>query len=219
MKKIRIIIFFIAIIQNYAFAQPLGEKDFVIEAHMGYPNLSYFKSNIQSLTHFNGTLNNDSEVFRSIGQFIVNADFFLTDMLSLSVGANYGYYYYYQEIEESIYDGSTGQYTVNTYFAEKQTHRFRIYLGPNFHLLRTDRLDSYFGIKAGIKRTNIITNDNFPNNSSYFGFNDTEIEFPVGLRLCYGMRYFVTHNLAISTEIGLGGPAITFGITYKLTDN
>lgn len=195
-------------------AQALEEKDLVIDAQMGYPNLSYWKSGA-SFSHL--SFGNESDnIHKSIGQFILSTEFFLTDKIGLSIGGNFGYYYDYQEWQQTVYDGNTGEYTTNTYFSELRTTRFRFYVGPHFHLLRSERLDTYFGTKVGIKKSYFNERNNYPDGSgqNYIGF-----EFPVGLRLSYGLRYFVTEEFAINTEFGLGGPLVSFGLSYKIKTN
>jgi len=204
---------------NYSNSQPLEKEDFVVELQMGLPNLSYFRSKINNLNHISFS-NTSNDMHKSIGQFILNSEFFLTDKLGISLGFNYGYYYDYLETQETIYDGNSNQYITNIYFTEKKTNRYRVYIGPNFHFIRTDRLDTYFGIKAGIKQSKIIVNDNYPNNGNYYNaYTEDYFEIPVGLRICYGLRYFVTDKIAINTEFGLGGPLVSLGLTYKLTNN
>lgn len=195
-------------------AQPLEKNDFVVELGMGYPNLSYFKSNIGNLFHFNGLGTNQNEEHKSIGQFIANSEFLLTDKLGFSLGVNYGYYYDYNEVSTTVYDGNSNTSTTQTYFYERKTNRLRIYLGPTFHLLRTDRVDSYLGIKLGIKQNFYDYNSNDPNPN----FNTELNLFPVGFRLSYGFRIFLTEYWAIHAKLGLGGPAVSFGLTYKLTE-
>jgi len=218
MKKKFLLIFCFFLTLNLSFSQALKKEDFVVEFQMGYPNLSYWKSGYSGLFRLGNPNINNNDIHKSIGQFVFNSEFFLTDKIGLALGFNYGYYYDYYETEIEEYDQNTQQFTVNTYFSEKKTHRYRIYIGPNFHLIRTERLDSYLGLKVGIKRYNINRKDNFPENGSYYNFSDIEFEIPVGLRVSYGLRYFFTESLALSTEFGLGGPMLTFGLTYRVTN-
>lgn len=212
MKLYYTLILLVFTIQSYA--QPLEEKDAVVELGMGYPNLSYFKSNFGNLFHFDGVGSNPNEVHKSIGQFILNSEFMLTDKMGFALGLNYGYYYDYNEISSSIYDGNTNTTTIQTYFYSQKTNRFRIYLGPTFHFLRTKNVDSYLGIKVGIKKNlyNFDSNDPNPN------FNTELNLIPVGFRISYGFRIFLNEYWAIHAKLGLGGPAVSFGLTYKLTE-
>jgi hypothetical protein len=217
MKKIILLIFIFSI--HLGYTQSLEKEDFVIDVQMGLPNLSYFRSSISEGNHFFDQGSQTKKTHKSIGQFIVNAEFFLTDKMGLSIGANYGYYYDYNEFKNTTYSGNTNTSVTELYFTERKLNRYRIYIGPNFHLLRNERLDTYFGFKAGVKFLKIKVNDNLPQDLKYLGYDDRQFEFPVGLRICYGLRFFPTNNIAINTEFGLGGPLVSLGLSYKLTNN
>ena len=217
MKNLITLLVFIVFYNGHSFSQALEKDDFVIDVQMGYPNLSFWKSGYSGLSHLS-LVSNPSDIHKSIGQFILTSEFFLTDKIGLALGVNYGYYYDYNEYIEESYNN--GEYITNTYYREKKTNRLRIYIGPNFHLVRTERLDSYFGIRAGIKKSFFSSNDNFPpNNTSIYSYNDFEFEFPIGLRIAYGLRYFLTESLGFNVEFGLGGPLVSAGLTYKITNN
>ncbi len=217
MKKI--IFYLFIILPSIGISQSLEKEDFVIDIQMGIPNLSYFRSTINGVNHFLDPNSQMIEKHKSIGQFIINSEFFLTDKFGFTIGGNYGYYYDYKEFEETIYDGNTNTSSTVIYFAERILHRYRFYIGPNFHFIRSDRLDTYLGLKGGIKSYKIKTKDNLTPDLKYLGFENSTFEFPVGFRVCYGLRFFPTEHLAINTEFGLGGPLLSFGLTYKVTNN
>ena len=39
---------------------------------------------------------------------------------------------------------------------------------------------------------------------------------PFSLRLCYGYHYFFNYNWGIHGEVGLGGPLLSLGLSYKI---
>lgn len=204
---------FFALSTTVSLAQPLEQEDFVLELGMGYPNLSYLSSSGTNFFHFDGLGGQDQSIHKSTGQFILNSEFMLTDKLGFALSMNYGNYYDYSTQSLSVYDGNTGTTTVTNYFYEQRTHRFRFYIGPNFHLFRSDRVDSYLGIKACIKKSIYDLNSNDPSFTQ-----GSQFEIPVGLRISYGFRVFLSEYLAFHAKLGLGGPAISFGLTYKLTE-
>lgn len=191
----------------------IEQDDFVVELGMGYPNLSYFRSTAGNIFHIDGFGLANENIHKSTGQFILNSEFMLTDKLGFALSMNYGNYYDYSTTELSVFDGNSGTYNTTTYFYEQKTHRFRFYVGPNFHLFRSSKVDSYLGIKVGVKESIIEQNSNDPNFTP-----SSEYEIPVGFRLSYGFRIFINEYLAVHTKLGLGGPAVSFGLTYKLTE-
>lgn len=218
MKKVSLFFIVIFLFSINSFTQVFEEGDFVVDAQIGFPNISYVKTQINSLSHLSLSPNSSNVKNKSIGQFIINSEFFITETVGMNISFNYGYYYDYYEREESIYDGNTNTTITNVYFYEKQTHRFRLYIGPHFHLTRTEKLDTYFGVKAGLKQSKIIVNNNDPNNIIFNEFEELNL-IPVGLRVCYGLRYLVGERLLLNTEFGLGGPVVSVGISYKITKN
>jgi len=212
MKRI-LALLILSSITRLSFAQPLEEKDLIVELGMGYPNLSYLRTNFDNLIHFSGLSNNIKNENKSIGQFIVNSEYMLTDKLGFALGINYGYYNNYSEESITIFNGNTNTSETKVYFYNQKIHRIRVYLGPTFHVLRTENLDSYIGIKVGIKKSIFDQSSNNPDVN--FGNN---FELPVGFRLSWGFRIFLNEYWAIHAKVGLGGPAISFGLTYKLTE-
>ena len=91
----------------------------------------------------------DDDQLNSFGQLIVKGEFFLTDRLGVTARGNYSYFKHYEIREYDIYDGETETWTAGQYEYEISTHIFRWGAGFNYHLARTDRLDSYIGISAG----------------------------------------------------------------------
>lgn len=206
-----LILFCFTSINLASFGQAFEKNELIVEVGMGFPNLSYFRSTVASGGHFYGIGSQEERIHKSYGQFIASSEYLMTDKIGFEIGFHYGKYYDYRTTTQEIF--TQNAVTTQTYFYEQKTNRLRVYLGMNFHVIRTERLDSYFGIKCGIKKTFIDYESNDPNNSS-----PSEFEIPFGLRATYGIRYFINQNWGLHTEMGLGGPVITFGLTYKLID-
>lgn len=108
--------------------------------------------------------------------------------------------------------GTDGVTVVQTYDAKLFMRRYRIQLRGNYHFAQTDALDAYIGVGAG---TNIRT---VGATSDYPGFDDSSVSgalIPVSLRLALGTRYYFTDNIGLNAEIGLGGPVISGGLSFK----
>jgi hypothetical protein len=91
-------------------------------------------------------------------------------------------------------------------------NRYRILIGLNYHMddLQNNKLNVYGGFALG---PNIVRLQN--SFSEELIFNNIN-EFPLAFRARAGLRYFFTDNIAGNMELGLGGPALRFGLTYRL---
>ncbi|WP_066759303.1 hypothetical protein [Crocinitomix algicola] len=190
-------------------AQVLEAKDLVLELNIGYPNIKPVLGNLGGISHggFGSVLNEKS---RGIGQFTVKSEFLMSDRIGFIASLNYRYFYEFAQREYDIYDGDTDTWSVGRYDYESKWHYFRWLFGFNFHLLRTDRLDTYLGILGGgnFSLSSFYSND--PNASQQEGF-----KLPLNARVHYGLRYFIDDNWAVNVEFGLGGPLVNGGVTYK----
>lgn len=194
---------------NRANSQIFEHKDFVFEVDMGFPNLKPFFSNFSSFNHglsFNETNGKQG----GFGQLIVKSEFFLADRVGLISYVSYRYFYDLRTIEYSSYDGDTDTWNYWTYDYRQNSHYFRWGVGVNFHLLRTDRLDSYLGILGG--RTESVRTLKTDDPTAELG---NEFSLPFQARIHYGLRYLFNQNFGFNFEFGLGGPLLSAGLTYK----
>jgi hypothetical protein len=206
----RFLLLILLLTSTHSFSQAFEKDQLLVELGMGFPNLSFFRST-NSFSGRDLFSNTHESIHKSRGQFIASSEFLLTHKIGFELGLHYGNYYDYYENTQETYVGGVIQ--TETYFYEQKTNRIRVYAGMNIHVIRTDQLDNYFGIKFGFKKSFIDYNTNDP--ADYSGFN---FEVPVGLRVSYGFRYFINEYWGLHTEFGLGGPLVTFGLTHKLID-
>ena len=91
--------------------------------------------------------------------------------------------------------------------------RTSIAIRPNFHYGNNDNLDLYSGVRVGFLMRNFTTNstdDDFPSFDIFDGNR-----FTLGLTL-FGMRYYVTDNIGLGMEIGIGPPyAVNGGVNFR----
>ncbi|MBK7130792.1 MAG: hypothetical protein IPM74_04270 [Crocinitomicaceae bacterium] len=190
-------------------AQMLEAGDGVVELGYGFPNMMPLVSDPSGAFHSAFDIfENDVKAY---GQFIVKGEFMASDRMSFAASFNYGYFHIYEEFDETMYDPVSASYYTNTYFYDTRVHKLRFTAGLNFHMVRTRVVDSYFGVQAGTKKAGISFDTNDP---TVNGSGEAYV-FPIALRLHYGFRYFFTANWAAHFEIGLGGPVVSFGATYK----
>lgn len=205
MKLLGILLVFIP---TLGFCQPLEEGDWVVEAGFGFPNVPPITS---SVSFFHGNSVSENSEQRKFGQFYLKTDFFVSDKVSVIGSANYGYFYQYEVRTLETYDGNTDSWVSQSYFYETKLSKWRVTAGINWHLIRTDRLDSYFGVMAGTKKAFTKFNTNDPDAGTPFNW-----AVPFALRLHWGSRYFITEAIGLNFELGLGGPLIKGGLTYKI---
>jgi hypothetical protein len=95
------------------------------------------------------------------------------------------------------------------------TQGLRVQVRMNFHFLASNAMsDSYLGVGFGTnnKWKKISENGNVIEKIS----GSEAVIFPFSLRLCYGYRYFFNYNWGINGEVGLGGPLLSLGLSYKI---
>ena len=85
----------------------------------------------------------------------------------------------------------------------------RILAKYNYHFNITETFDSYLTVGLGYTITQI--------QSKQLHIKDERVnKYPVASRIGLGFRYFFTETLALNAEVGLGGPLIQAGSSYKL---
>lgn len=187
----------------------LEEGDGVVELGMGFPNV------IPTVIDPAGFIHTGFDVFendnKSFGQVVLKAEYFMSDRIGIAGSLCYGFFATHDVAENNVWDGNTQTWTTQNYFYDSKIHKLRFTLGINIHALRTHRVDSYFGFQAGGKDAWLKYKTNDPNVTG-----DAEIfVFPFAMRVHYGFRIFFNEFLAANMELGLGGPLINAGLTYK----
>ena len=86
--------------------------------------------------------------------------------------------------------------------------KYRILGKLNFHFATTESIDPYFTIGAGLKNTTIYDNGSSANSISIN-------LVPVAVRIGVGVRYFFTDVVGVNAEVGLGGPVMQAGVSFK----
>lgn len=208
MKKIVLIILSLFTVNTYC--QMLSSGDAVVELNMGFPNV--MPVFVDAGGNFHGGFDVFGDDVKKFGQLGVKGEFFMADKIGVIAALNYGYFRTRSYSTYSEYDPNTSTYNEVTYYYDTQVHKFRITAGLNIHTVRTARVDSYFGFMAGTKNVNMNYTTNDPNATG----NSIPFTIPFALRIHYGLRYFFNESFAANFELGLGGPLICAGVTYKI---
>lgn len=159
----------------------------IIDGFYGYP---YYNGVILKAL-FQNTVGN----VRNINHLGAKVEYMVTDQIGLGVEFTYA------NASVSYRDSLYRTYTAGV-------SKLRILAKMNFHFATDANIDPYFTVGAGIKQTTFY--DNSPNGVEWSGNL-----FPVAIRLGVGMRYFFTDVVGVNAEIGLGGPLMQGGVSFR----
>lgn len=174
---------------------------------LGYsPGIPFYQLGRRTL------INRDADQFKlknsgSIGTFNLGYEYRLSRSFSMGIA---GYYSHFSAlgtmIEDSTNEESGARYTINRFRVQARfTYLFKVE-DPN--------LDIYLGCAIGTnKRFNSLFINEVRSDESEMPITLT---LPFSMRAYFGMRYTIYQNLGLHIEFGLGGPAASFGINYRL---
>lgn len=188
-------------------AQALFRGNLSTTAYLGYPNILRLGMEVNE----NIPMNVDVD-YGGIAPSGIRMTYMLGDVLGIGLDLIYTQASARYTVHDSSFFNNTWNHTKNEYFIQKK--RFRPQVRFDFHLGSDNpNFDSYFGVAVGgnMRSRQYFFNDSLVSDSP----NELDIVIPVSLRLCYGFQYFFNYNLAVSTELGLGGPLLQAGITYR----
>lgn len=103
---------------------------------------------------------------------------------------------------------------------DQRISKYRFLIKLNFH--KTWRkADLYTSLGLGPSVTNYknvlrINDTDSLGDNIYDNTYEPTVKIGVAVRLAVGYKYFVTQNLALNTELGLGGPFAQVGLSYKI---
>lgn len=144
------------------------------------------------------------ENVKSIPPLYLNADFGVTDNFSVGLAGSYSSISYDDVITSFDDMGNIVEENVNV-----QGSRNTVAARALFHFGNNPKMDQYAGLRAGM---------------TFWGWNDESLVDEENLsannfsyRLLYGMRAYLTDNLGVNLEIGIGSPYFfNGGISYRL---
>ena len=118
---------------------------------------------------------------------------------------------------DSTWNGSSG-YTVSNSDLFYSMHRLRSQVVYTRHFfVDRPKVNTYFYTALGFNlKFNKFKEQNkeggqIPSSSGM----DVSRGFPITGRLCYGLRYNFSESMSLLTEVGLGGPLLSIGLTAK----
>lgn len=117
---------------------------------------------------------------------------------------------------DSIWVPATGTYTVEEKSTQYTMNRFRVQATFTWHFYHKNPLfESFFytGLGWSRKYRKYRVGNESPSYDEAPVFDI--INFPVSIRLAYGFRFNFTERFGLQTEIGLGGPLLSIGLSAK----
>lgn len=192
------------------------KDDLLFDLRIGYPNWGRYRSQI-----YFSQINADNFSSNGVPPITIRMTKMLSDEFSFTVNAIFnswnGNFTYTPEIYDDQWN-LIGQPETTIYDAQ----RLRFQIGLNYHLdeITVDNLDLYGSFLIG---TNNIWSSYTSDmesfsliNLNYLSGDRFLVDFPVSFNIRMGMRYMLSDKLGLVTDIGLGGPTITGGLTYRI---
>jgi len=143
-------------------------------------------------------------------------------LITPKIGVGFEYTYASLTLRYTQEESILGSNNIN-YFKKSEyqanLYKHRILGRVNYHFYTTEKFDSYAAFGIGFKTSQLNSNniEDYPF-VKLFNLGLSNI-FPVSYRAGIGFRYFITNNIGLNGEFGLGGPIIQTGLTLKFHNN
>lgn len=144
----------------------------------------------------------------SKGPFGVKADYFFNDKVSFGINFIYNSY----SISGKV-DSLTNEHIDTTYAINVDMQRFRFQVNAKYHFFVGEKFDSYVGFGIGSNTRKYTIDTSYPNFDEQSVFATL---IPVSARFDLGMRFFLSKNVGLNFEMGIGGPLMSAGLTVKI---
>lgn len=200
---------------GFVYSQAVGKGNLIIDPYYGFPNFrKYYANTVGDLLVNSDVSTMTNQKASSFGPVGLRVEYLLADRFGLGFDFIYTNFRNEFTTTEQVYNEQTNTFDVVSNFNTFRMNRIRFQVRINYHFEVNDPdLDVYIGLGAGsnnkfTKRTiNGIEND--------FEF-DGIVAIPMSLRFCSGVRYYFNENIGFNLEIGLGGPLLSGGISFKI---
>jgi hypothetical protein len=183
-------------------AQVNSQGSIIIDPYYGYPNFG--KSFAEGLS---SSASSDVKI-GGIGPAGIRAEYMLADKFGMGID------FIYNSLTTNFFEDSVDMNgtVVESYAAKYAMQRFRVQLRMNYHFLDSDNIDAYVGFGAGTNIRRYSYSSDMPGSSTPA---ESGSLIPFSMRVALGMRYYFTENIGINTELGIGGPILSGGISVR----
>lgn len=199
MKKSILFILFSLLISsvNHVNAQVNNKGSIVFDPYYGFPNFG--AKFVQSIVDSAAT----NVVVKGLGPLGLRGEYFLSEKFGL------GFDFIYNNYSATYPYENAG----TTYENKLKAQRYRVQLRMNYHFVNEDNLDAYFGFGAGTNNRKYTETSTDP---SFVPSKASAVLLPFSLRLAIGMRYYFMPGFGVNAEIGIGGPLVSTGLSFRL---
>ena len=204
------LIFFLFLFTKFTVSSQISfTSNQLIESYLGFPNLGRLSAQITDTS----ILEKQDQKFSGIGPSGFRYSYMLSDDFSIGIELMYNALKENYRTSQDVYMNNA--WTLINKNMLVSTQRLRIHVRMNFHFSAfSDMSDSYLGLGFGTNNKWKKTSENGNVIEKISG--SEAVILPFSLRLCYGYRYFFNYNWGINGEVGLGGPLLSLGLSYKI---
>ena len=190
---------------NFSNAQAVETGNIIIDPYYGYPNFG--RGIVQVITSYED-LSEANIKPTVIGPAGLRFEYMVAD----NFGIGFDFIYNSAAItfdKDSLNSDNTvhSTYEVNAY-----SRRYRFQIRANYHFVQEDNFDAYVGFGAGSNTRSIRFTTDYPNYRNNGGSGSL---LPFSARIALGTRYFFSDNIGLNLELGIGGPLISGGLSFK----
>ena len=204
------LVFFIFLFTKFTVSSQISfTSNQLIESYLGFPNLGRLSAQIIDTS----ILEKQDQKFSGIGPSGFRYSYMLSDDFSIGIELMYNALKENYRTSQDVYMNNA--LTLINKNMLVSTQRLRVHVRMNFHFLASNAMsDSYLGVGFGTNNKWKKTSENGNVIEEISG--SEAVILPFSLRLCYGYRYFFNYNWGIHGEVGLGGPLLSLGLSYKI---
>jgi len=185
-----ITIFSFCLFTNHTHAQ-IEKGSMIIEPFYGYS----LSGGILKLYETSDATNT---TVKHLGPMGFRFEYMVSDLIGLGIDA--------------VYKKSEISYNIDNYSESYTIPKTFIMARMNFHFVRTETVDYYFGYGIGYKMGSYTFESDDPNAVEV----SSDVLIPIAFRVSTGFRYFFTEMIGASVELGIGGGSLaTFGTVFK----
>ena len=204
-----LLLFFFLSLKFVASSQISFTSNQLIEPYLGFPNLGRLSAQITDTS----ILEKQDQKFSGIGPSGFRYSYMFSDAFSIGIDLMYNTLNEKYRTSQDVYMNNAWT-TINKNMLVS-TQRLRVHVRMNFHFLASNAMsDSYLGVGFGTNNKWKKTSENGNVIEKISG--SEAVILPFSFRLCYGYRYFFNYNWGIHGEVGLGGPLLSLGLSYKI---
>jgi len=171
-------------------AQAVEKGNMIADVYYGWGSLN--KAFLKSIT------DNNTAKLTSFGPIGARFEYMTSDKIGIGFDFNY--------------TDNTVSWDDDIYTYKYNVTRIRFMPRINIHFGGSENFDAYFGAAAGYRSVNRTYSSTDP---LYQGSTTAGIN-PIAIRIALGARYFITDNIGLGLEMGLGGGYLLHsGLAFK----